>query len=285
MEKKYPVLKCDKQLWKEIKPVLESFGVTNFEYVHEEYITDDYEFILISNYKTPCFDELIIGSIPYTGDIIDIELRYKVDTKEEFLSAVAKLLGKEYFIKSDFKNLKYSKESDEKENISQEVIISKNGNDFDKDKNNIEKINIANKLRHCNRGIKLYSPIYGEVEFIKTEDSVIYVKVVDVTNTAFSKVFNENGMYDDYPNGECLLFPSKDNRDWNTFQVLEKGHRVMCSDNGLHWSLRKYYKDDEVIRFDKENIDDTSIWKYIVAVEDFDFTAKDITINKEKSIV
>lgn len=61
----------------------------------------------------------------------------------------------------------------------------------------------------------------------------------------------------------------------------------MVSDNGLHWSLRKYYKDEATYRFDDTdiNIDNASVWKYIVPVEDFDFTAEDITINKEKSIV
>lgn len=39
MEKKYPVLKCNEELWNEIKPVLESFGIYKFNCIDnfEEY--------------------------------------------------------------------------------------------------------------------------------------------------------------------------------------------------------------------------------------------------------
>lgn len=248
MNKKYPVLKCDVKLWKEVKPVLESFGITDFD--KADYFDKDYSY-LVCNYEDDAVDEFKIGTTCY-GEISEItDYRYLVNTKEEFLSAVAKLLGKEY------------------------PITSKN-------KKDMEKINIAEKLKHCKKGTKLYSSVYGEVEFIKVEYSVIYIKVLDITNETFSRSFNKNGMYDDFPDGECLLFPSKDNRDWNTFQLLEEGHRVMVSSNGIDWYLHMYSSDNNSKYFSS---DDDTEWLYIVPVEEFDFNAEDITINIKKSIV
>lgn len=42
--------------------------------------------------------------------------------------------------------------------------------------------------------------------------------------------------------------------------------------------------DDEVYRF-SDDADSCNSHIYIVPVEDFDFTAEDITVNKEKSII
>lgn len=80
-------------------------------------------------------------------------------------------------------------------------------------------INVAEKLKGCPKGTKLYSPLFGEVEFVRTEIGSIIVKVLDngipysnVTFTAEGKLYN-------IEQSECLLFPSKDNRDWNKFNL------------------------------------------------------------------
>lgn len=150
----------------------------------------------------------------------------------------------------------------------------------------MEKINIANKLKHCKKGTKLYSPIFGEVEFDGIENNAIYVNAIVSDNEKVRMRFVSNGQfYSYYPNAECLLFPSKDNRDWNSFRILEEGHRVMVSDNANSWSLRLYVANNKTICFNPAHDVDTMHWQYIVPIEDFDFTAEDITINKEKSIV
>lgn len=99
MKKKYPVLKCDYETWKDIKPVLESFGINKdlFFYVKNGiFDIKDKDTYLISNFSYHCKDKLEFGNL--NNPIIEAEnsLRYLVDTKEEFLSAVAKLLGKTY---------------------------------------------------------------------------------------------------------------------------------------------------------------------------------------------
>lgn len=92
MKNKYPVLKCTKELWEEIRPVLESFDVYKFDRIHD-WCTCQY---LISNYGNCTVDIFSIGNGPDTKVDIKDSLRYLVNTKEEFLSAVAKLLGKTY---------------------------------------------------------------------------------------------------------------------------------------------------------------------------------------------
>ena len=80
-------------------------------------------------------------------------------------------------------------------------------------------INVVEKLKGCPKGTKLYSPLFGEVEFVRIEIGSIIVKVLDngipysnVTFTAEGKLYN-------IEQSECLLFPSKDNRDWNKFNL------------------------------------------------------------------
>lgn len=269
MEKKYPVLKCNEELWNEIKPVLESFGITNFKWINN---FEEYPF-LISNYGFCNNDELAIGNIDDDKIDISYSLRYLVNTKEEFLSAVAKLLGKEYPIKEENKN------------TTVVATIPTKGNDFYKDKKDMEKINIANKLKYCKKGTKLYSPLFGEVEFDEVTDDTIYVMSIDDDNNYSNASFNRYGQfYSVFKNAECILFPSKDNRDWNNFRFLEEGHRVMCSHLGDFWELRDYIKNNET-DYDPDNNRMSNKWKYIVPIEDFDFLAEDITVNKEKSIV
>lgn len=395
MEKKYPVLECNKELWNEIKPVLESFGITDFNIVPNW----NNNIYLISNYGYIDKNEIFIGNDKSSKINHKSSLRYLVNTKEEFLSAIAKLLGKEYPIKEQSSEAKYPcikctqqlynkiknilinigyKESkltdfkyynilvinlaDEFGQISnvcessingynrylcsniqefltkacelkgytvsyinnthcndaenhyfgycannetktigiyenaeesglQAIVVEKSvvpkkkkENDLNINKD-MEKINIADKLKHCKKGTKLYSPLFGEVEFENVDNKIEIIVHTD-EGEIYKVSFEKDGKYYIiYKDAECLLFPSKDNRDWNSFRVLEEGHRVMVSDNANSWSLRLYVTDNKAICFNPAHDIDTMNWQYIVPIEDFDFTAEDITINKEKSII
>lgn len=303
--KKYPVLKCNEELWNEIKPVLESFGIADFDKISFWEINS----YLISNYGYINKDEVSIGNNNYHKTDINGSLRYLVDTKEEFLSAVAKLLGKEYLItihetredKGKCSAVITREKQCRKKNKIENYIVSYDpaigesstviatmpakGNDFDKDKESMENINIANKLRYCKQGTKLYHLMFGEVEFDNLdEDDYINIITKDKENNFSDYTVNQFGQYcSSYPDGECLLFPSKDNRDWNSFQVLEEGHRVMCSNDAVRWELREYININTANVINNKDI--AVNWCFVVPIEDFDFTAEDITINKEKSIV
>ncbi len=78
-------------------------------------------------------------------------------------------------------------------------------------------MNIAEILKKCPEGTDLYSPIFGEVKFSEIyPDDMIVVIIKDNSK----RVFLKDGSYSEY--GECVLFPSKEQRDWNKFVVPGK---------------------------------------------------------------
>ena len=81
-----------------------------------------------------------------------------------------------------------------------------------------ENIDLTKILKDCPIGTKLYSTIYGEVEFYKIVESNFYPIVIRAGNGSRQCV-TKYGMHSiDYENkGECTLFPSKDQRDWSKF--------------------------------------------------------------------
>lgn len=92
-------------------------------------------------------------------------------------------------------------------------------------------MNIAEILKDCPKGTKLYSPIYGELELIGVEYNHKYpiacrqLEANAPQNFALEEevTFTEHGRYlKYYPNSECMLFPSKDQRDWNKFIVTDQ---------------------------------------------------------------
>lgn len=91
-------------------------------------------------------------------------------------------------------------------------------------------MNIAEILKYCPKGTKLYSNIFGEVTFDRIdidEKYPIIVYKLDCMKTSFT----EEGHYTDYPNSECVLFPSKDQRDWKKFRLpVKRGDIMMTTD-------------------------------------------------------
>ena len=71
-------------------------------------------------------------------------------------------------------------------------------------------VNISELLKDAPKGMKLYSPIYGEVEFKYIEGGNIIVK----DRYGFNRIFSKYGKYFTDYDSECLLFPSKDYRTW-----------------------------------------------------------------------
>ena len=59
--------------------------------------------------------------------------------------------------------------------------------------------------------------MFGEVEFESIND--IIGPIIVTTNTGNAEYFTADGKMYTYYNGECLLFPSKDQRDWSKFKV------------------------------------------------------------------
>ena len=84
-------------------------------------------------------------------------------------------------------------------------------------------INVAEKLKGCPQGTKFYSPLFGEVELVRIdmENSrfPIIVRVLDDRSPFNNVTFTAEGKWYSIEQSECLLFPSKDNRDWNKFNL------------------------------------------------------------------
>lgn len=83
-------------------------------------------------------------------------------------------------------------------------------------------MNIAEILKDCPKGTKLYSPIYGELELEEVKDEQNF-SIYCITKKRELDAFTSEGrIYSDYPDAECVLFPSKDQRDWNKFIVPDQ---------------------------------------------------------------
>lgn len=83
-------------------------------------------------------------------------------------------------------------------------------------------MNIAEILKKCPKGTKLYSPLFGDVELVEAKDDLNY-SITCSTTKGELWYFADNGkFYGSYPSAECMLFPSKDQRDWSKFIVPDQ---------------------------------------------------------------
>ena len=80
-----------------------------------------------------------------------------------------------------------------------------------------EKLNLVEILKNCPKGTKLYSTMYGEVEFERLKDDSDYPVIVKLKTEQFEN-FTIIGKWTESFDGECTLFPSKDQRDWSKFK-------------------------------------------------------------------
>ena len=81
-----------------------------------------------------------------------------------------------------------------------------------------ENIDLTKILKNCPEGWEFYSSVAGCVKFVKLDlensDYPIILRIEGESDCSYTK----DGLYwKDYPEGECTLFPSKDQRDWSKF--------------------------------------------------------------------
>ena len=80
-----------------------------------------------------------------------------------------------------------------------------------------ENLNLAEILKDCPKGTKLYSPIFGEVEF-----NCIYKNgTIECENECGVWYFNIDGTITigNVKSQIIMLYPSKDQQDWSKFKV------------------------------------------------------------------
>lgn len=129
-------------------------------------------------------------------------------------------------------------------------------------------MNIAEILKDAPKGTKLFSPLFGEVELKSVSDVIIEVKV----GISVSTFYNDGRYYKDYPSGECLLFPSKDERNWDNVYFLKDKALVMVSDDGYDWRLRNFRDNHAAYLLDESgNTVTYRHWNYVVPISKFNF--------------
>lgn len=95
-------------------------------------------------------------------------------------------------------------------------------------------MNIAEILKYCPKGTKLYSLVDGEVTLENISNTGQY-SIEVVTSIQTSNYFSKDGLlFPNRPNGECVLFPSKDQRDWSKFRLPVKKGDIMMKYNGYY---------------------------------------------------
>ena len=82
-----------------------------------------------------------------------------------------------------------------------------------------ENIDLTKILKDCPKGTKLYSTVHGEVSLISCNTILCYPIVVRLSNNTEESFTAKGKLLIDYNNGECVLFPSKDQRDWSKFSA------------------------------------------------------------------
>ena len=101
------------------------------------------------------------------------------------------------------------------------------------------RINIAEILRNKPHGVKLYSPIFGDCTYCYVREDTNDICVKRPYNVM--SFFNFEGLYNTA--GECLLFPSKEMRNWSKF-AWKKGDALSCGVDNLcifeKWANKEY---------------------------------------------
>lgn len=86
-----------------------------------------------------------------------------------------------------------------------------------------ENIDLTKILKDCPKGFKLYSLLHGEVSFRGIDENSDYPITYDYTimgcigESTSNFYLARNGEYSRNYNGDCILFPSREQRDWSKF--------------------------------------------------------------------
>ena len=82
-----------------------------------------------------------------------------------------------------------------------------------------ENLNLVEILKDCPKGTKLYSTVYGDVEFYKIDlDSDSTLKIYVKIWAGVIVRFDDSGKLELSCRGECTLFPSRTQRNWAEFK-------------------------------------------------------------------
>ena len=86
-----------------------------------------------------------------------------------------------------------------------------------------ENLDLTKILEGCPKGTKLYSPIFGELSFVAIHNCYDKYPIElqaysKSTHSTIEVTYAEDGRSSYIFDGECVLFPSKGQRDWSKFE-------------------------------------------------------------------
>ena len=125
--------------------------------------------------------------------------------------------------------------------------------------------NLVEILKNAPKGLELYSPIYGEITLSDVQPCGVYIKCESISPKEI--MFDEYGRKTE--KGECLLFPSKEHKDWGNWQkVLFKQKHFISGANDTFLITLDMNPDFNLMRSNGEVI------KFISIVNQFRFATK-----------
>ena len=138
-----------------------------------------------------------------------------------------------------------------------------------------ENLNLIEILKDCPRGTKLYSTQYGEVEFEKVRENTKYPITIRLNDNQID-MFASDGRWNKSYGGECVLFPSKDQRDWSKFKMnknrfdpksLQSFDKVLVRNHSERWRVQSFsniIEDNEDYRYFCNN----NVYRYCIPYND-----------------
>lgn len=112
-----------------------------------------------------------------------------------------------------------------------------------------ENLNLVEILKDCPKGTRLYSTIFGEVEFVNAECLNSY-PICIITQGKYEYLTSDGKLFNQF-DGECILFPSKKQRDWRKFNPKKKRFITPCE-----------FKDGDVLSYQCKGFNNRSIYIY-----------------------
>ena len=115
------------------------------------------------------------------------------------------------------------------------------------EKNNVcinKNIDLTNILKDCPKGTKFDSSLWGEISFERILEKEVYAIEINTVN-GYRRLTKE-GYYITSDDAECIIFPSKDQKDWNKFtapwykkekfdpKTLKPFDKVLVRDSDIH---------------------------------------------------
>ena len=117
-----------------------------------------------------------------------------------------------------------------------------------------ENINLVEILRDCPKGTKFYSTVYGNITLDSIDinkPSIFCIHMIEDDGNLAS--FTKKGKIYNIEDGECVIFPSKNQRDWNIWKIEQDRKNVWdkFEDGDYLWMKQK---DDYWVFIYRKNI-------------------------------